>query len=88
MIFLKYFLYEKRLVMNKYGSNIRKLRIDDYISDILKNIAKQLNVRWKTTDNWDIKRSEYLKSHATFHNDLYKFGRNLLENHMVVIWDL
>ena len=36
-IFLKYFLYENRLVMNRCGSTIRKLKIDNRISDILKN---------------------------------------------------
>lgn len=52
----------------------------------LENIAKQLNVnertlrRWKTADNWDIKRTEYLKTHTTFHEDLYNFGKNLLDS--------
>ena len=35
-IFLKYFLYEQRLVMNRCGSTIRKLKFDDNISGILK----------------------------------------------------
>ena len=35
-IFLKYFLYEQRLVMNRCGSTIRKLKFDDNVSGILK----------------------------------------------------
>lgn len=35
-IFLKYFLYEQRLVMNRCGSTIRKLKFDNNISSILK----------------------------------------------------
>ena len=51
----------------------------------LENIAKQLNVsertlrRWKSADNWGNKRLEYIKSKTTFHEDLYNFGRTLLE---------
>ena len=52
----------------------------------LENIAQRLNVnertlrRWKATDKWDEKRSEYLKNNTAFHEDLYKFGRNLLDS--------
>lgn len=51
----------------------------------LESIAKQLNVnertlrRWKSADNWENKRIEYIKSKTTFHEDLYNFGRTLLE---------
>lgn len=51
----------------------------------LESIAKQLNVnertlrRWKSVDNWENKRLEYIKSKTTFHEDLYNFGRTLLE---------
>lgn len=51
----------------------------------LESIAKQLNVnertlrRWKSADNWENKRIEYLKSKTTFQEDLYNFGRTLLE---------
>lgn len=51
----------------------------------LESIAKQLNVnertlrRWKSADNWENKRLEYIKSKTTFHEDLYNFGRTLLE---------
>lgn len=52
----------------------------------LDNIAQRLNVnertlrRWKAADKWDEKRSEYLKSNTTFHEDLYNFGRDLLKS--------
>lgn len=52
----------------------------------LDNIAQRLNVnertlrRWKSADKWDEKRSEYLKSNTTFHEDLYNFGRDLLKS--------
>ena len=54
----------------------------------LENIAQRLNVnertlrRWKSADKWDEKRSEYLKSNTTFHEDLYNFGRSLLNSIM------
>ena len=54
----------------------------------LETIAKQLNVsertlqRWKTEGNWNEKRSEYLKSNTTFHEDLYSFGKRLLDSIM------
>ena len=52
----------------------------------LESIARQLNVnertlrRWKADDNWDAKRSKYLKSNTTFLEDLYNFGRDLLKS--------
>ncbi len=52
----------------------------------LENIAQRLNVnertlrRWKAADKWNEKRTEYLKNNTTFHEDLYKFGRNLLDS--------
>ena len=51
----------------------------------LESIAKQLNVnertlrRWKSADNWENKRLEFIKSQTTFHEDLYNFGRTLLD---------
>ncbi len=54
----------------------------------LENIAQKLNVnertlrRWKSADKWDEKRSEYLKNNTTFHEDLYNFGRLLLDSIM------
>ena len=41
-IFLKYFLFEQRLVMNRCGSTIRNLKIDDRISNILKKKFKEI----------------------------------------------
>lgn len=61
-----------------------KLYIEKFMT--LENIAQRLNVnertlrRWKADDNWDEKRSEYLKSNTTFHEDLYNFGRDLLKS--------
>lgn len=61
-----------------------KLYIEKFMT--LESIARQLNVnertlrRWKADDNWDKKRSEYLKSNTTFHEDLYNFGRDLLKS--------
>ncbi len=63
-----------------------KLYIEKFMT--LENIAQKLNVnertlrRWKSSDKWDEKRSEYLKSHKTFHEDLYNFGRSLLNSIM------
>lgn len=60
-----------------------KLYTENFMT--LKSIAKQLNVnertlrRWKAADNWENKRLEYIKSKTTFHEDLYNFGRTLLE---------
>lgn len=63
-----------------------KLYIEKFMT--LENIAKKLNVnertlrRWKSADKWDEKRSEFLKSNTTFHEDLYNFGRSLLDSIM------
>ncbi len=54
----------------------------------LETIAKQLNVsertlrRWKAEGNWDAKRFNYIQSKTTFHEDLYSFGKNLLDSIM------
>jgi hypothetical protein len=54
----------------------------------LENISKELNVsvrtlrRWKSDGNWDIKRSEYIKSNTTVQEDLYNFGRSILKSIM------
>ena len=66
------------------SENAEKLYIEKFMT--LESIARQLNVnertlrRWKADDNWDAKRSEYLKSNTTFHEDLYHFGRDLLKS--------
>ncbi len=63
-----------------------KLYIEKFMT--LENIAQKLNVnertlrRWKAADKWDEKRSEYIKSNTTFHEDLYNFGRSLLDSIM------
>lgn len=54
----------------------------------LETIAKQLNVskktlqRWKTEGNWEEKRFNYIQSKTTFHEDLYSFGKSLLDSVM------
>lgn len=47
-IFLKYFLFEEHLVMNKCGATIRTLKIDDMIASILKK--KFEKIKPKLTD--------------------------------------
>ena len=54
----------------------------------LETIAKQLNVsertlsRWKAKDNWDEKRFNHIQAKTTFHEDLYSFGKSLLDSIM------
>lgn len=54
----------------------------------LETIAKQLNVsertlsRWKAEGNWDEKRFKHIQAKTTFHEDLYDFGKTLLESIM------
>lgn len=54
----------------------------------LETIAKQLNVsertlrRWKAEGNWDEKRFNFIQSKTTFHEDLYSFGKSLLDSIM------
>lgn len=61
-----------------------KLYVEKFMT--LENIAQQLNVnertlrRWKAADKWEEKRLEYIKSKTTFHEDLYNFGKTLLES--------
>lgn len=73
----------KKQILAESASN---LYIEKFMT--LETIAKQLNVskrtlqRWKTEGNWNEKRSEYLKSNTTFHEDLYSFGKKLLDSIM------
>ena len=66
-----------------FAETAAKLYTEKFMT--LESIAKQLNVnertlrRWKAADNWRNKRLEYIKSKMTFHEDLYNFGRALLE---------
>lgn len=52
----------------------------------LENIAKQLKVsertlsRWKAEGNWDEKRFKHIQTKTTLHEDLYGFGKTLLES--------
>lgn len=54
----------------------------------LETIAKQLNVsertlrRWKAEGNWDEKRFNFIQSKTTLHEDLYSFGKSLLDSIM------
>lgn len=71
----------KKQLLAESASN---LYIEKFMT--LETIAKQLNVskrtlqRWKTEGNWEEKRFNYIQSKTTFHEDLYKFGRNLLDS--------
>ena len=73
----------KKQMLSETAAN---LYIEKFMT--LETIAKQLNVsertlqRWKTEGNWNEKRSEYLKSNTTFHEDLYSFGKRLLDSIM------
>ncbi len=66
-----------------FADTAAKLYTENFMT--LESIAKQLNVnertlrRWKSADNWENKRLEYIKSKTTFHEDLYNFGRTLFE---------
>lgn len=68
------------------AASAARLYIEEFMT--LENIAKQLNVsertlsRWKAEGNWDVKRAEYIKSKTTFHEDLYNFGKTLLDSIM------
>lgn len=50
----------------------------------LEDIARQLHLnertlrRWKKSDNWETKRTEYLRTKTTLHEDLYNFARKLI----------
>ena len=52
----------------------------------LEDIAKQLHLnertlrRWKKSDDWETKRTEYLKTKTTLHSDLYDFVRSLINS--------
>jgi len=66
------------------ANSAAKLYIEEFMT--LENIAKQLNVsertlcRWKAEGHWEEKRAEYIKSKTTFHEDLYNFGKTLLDS--------
>ena len=52
----------------------------------LEDIARQLHLnertlrRWKKSDDWETKRTEYLRTKTTLHSDLYDFTRSLINS--------
>lgn len=66
------------------SDSAQKLYVEKFLT--LKNIAGQLKVsertlrRWKSAENWDVKRKEYLKTNTTLHQDLYNFAKDLLDS--------
>ena len=61
-----------------------KLYAEKFMS--LENIARQLHLnertlrRWKKSDDWKTKRTEYLRTKTTLHSDLYDFTRSLINS--------
>ena len=61
-----------------------KLYVEKFMS--LEDIAKQLHLnertlrRWKKSDDWETKRTEYLRTKTTLHSDLYDFTRSLINS--------
>ena len=61
-----------------------KLYAEKFMS--LEDIASQLHLnertlrRWKKSDNWEAKRTEYLRTKTTLHSDLYDFTRSLINS--------
>lgn len=73
----------KKQILAESAAN---LYIEKFVT--LETIAKQLNVsertlrRWKVEGNWDEKRFNYIQSKTTFHENLYSFGKSLLDSIM------
>jgi len=61
-----------------------KLYAEKFMS--LEDIANQLHLnkrtlrRWKKSDDWETKRTEYLRAKTTLHSDLYDFTRSLINS--------
>ena len=61
-----------------------KLYSEKFMS--LEDIARQLHLnertlrRWKKSDDWETKRTEYLRTKTTLHSDLYDFTRCLINS--------
>ena len=61
-----------------------KLYAEKFMS--LEDIARQLHLnertlrRWKKSDDWETKRTEYLRTKTTLHSDLYDFTRSLINS--------
>ena len=61
-----------------------KLYVEKFMS--LEDIARQLHLnektlrRWKKSDGWETKRTEYLRTKTTLHSDLYAFTSSLINS--------
>lgn len=61
-----------------------KLYAEKFMS--LEDIARQLHLnektlrRWKKSDDWETKKTEYLRTKTTLHSDLYDFTRSLINS--------
>ena len=61
-----------------------KLYAEKFMS--LEDIASQLHLsertlrRWKKSDDWEAKRTEYLRTKTALHSDLYDFTRSLINS--------
>ena len=79
-------LFTPRLTMKKHtlAQDAFKLYAEKFMS--LENIARQLHLnertlrRWKKSDDWETKRTEYLRTKTTLHSDLYDFTRSLINS--------
>lgn len=79
-------LFTPRLIIKKQtlAQDAFKLYAEKFMS--LEDIASQLHLnertlrRWKKSDNWETKRTEYLKTKTTLHSDLYDFTRSLINS--------
>lgn len=66
------------------AEDVFKLYAEKFIS--LEDIANQLHLnertlrRWKKSDDWETKRTEYLRAKTTLHSDLYDFTRSLINS--------
>ncbi len=66
------------------AEDVFKLYAEKFIS--LEDIANQFHLnertlrRWKKSDDWETKRTEYLRTKTTLHSDLYDFTRSLINS--------
>lgn len=69
----------KRDVVLEYA---QKLYVMDH--NTIEEISRKVEVnektvrRWKQLYKWDVKKSEYLKTHRMFHEELFNFARKLM----------
>ena len=79
-------LFTPMLTMKKQtlAQDAFKLYAEKFMS--LEDIARQLHLnertlrRWKKSDDWETKRTEYLRTKTTLHSDLYDFTRSLINS--------